>query len=355
MKDIQIIVTKKVASVEGTPIIVCGNSDYTLSFTFDDEWSNEQNKVARFNYSKNGLKRHIDEPIKNNTCKVPKLLGIGLVKVGVYAGDLKTTTEAKIKCHKLILCDDADTMDEPFKNLYEELKKEVTDLEKDTIKELDVVNLSTCESGVYLTSTIRYNKAVISQPFTEMIPAKALLIVEKTVIGTSFEWLSSAYILAGLSNAYGEFENEFVKYEFSSFATKDYVSQAIGKLESGTIKYLKDVNIWELSEGIYYLNGTCWLHSSRAWRIPLTIGVFVVIQKMGSGVRYIRLFNGTSIEWQGIECGYTDGTVDNSYYYNVLDTSSGYTKKEVDTLLETLKTELQGDIEDISALVGGAE
>lgn len=129
MKDIKIIVTKKVASVEGTPIIVCGNSDYTLSFTFDDEWKNEQNKVARFSFTKNGLKSFIDMPITDNTCQVPVLIGIGLVRVGVYAGDLKTTTGAKIKCHKSILCDDADTMDEPFKNLYDELLEKIENIE----------------------------------------------------------------------------------------------------------------------------------------------------------------------------------------------------------------------------------
>lgn len=139
MKDIKITVTKKVASVEGTPIIVCGNSDYTLSFTFDDEWSNEQNKVARFSFIKNGLKSFIDMPIHDNTCQVPVLIGIGLVRVGVYAGGLKTTTGAKIKCHKSILCDDADTMDEPFKNLYDELIKYVDEAVRGIAGGLDVL------------------------------------------------------------------------------------------------------------------------------------------------------------------------------------------------------------------------
>jgi hypothetical protein len=125
MEVIKIDVKQKIASVEGTPIIVCGNSDYTMSFTFDDEWNDEKNKVARFRFKKFGLKKFIDMPIHDDTCRVPKLVGIGLVRVGVYAGNLKTTTGAKIECQKSILCDDAEEMAEPFENLYDELHSEL--------------------------------------------------------------------------------------------------------------------------------------------------------------------------------------------------------------------------------------
>ena len=184
MKDIKIIVTKKVASVEGTPIIVCGNSDYTLSFTFDDEWSNEQNKVARFSFIKNGLKSFIDMPINDNTCQVPVLIGIGLVRVGVYAGDLKTTTGAKIKCHKSILCDDADTMDEPFKNLYNEIMKKFS-------KKEDVANKLT-----------EYTTVETDEPYYS---AKAVNEMIATMGG----------VLEG-------------------FASKDYVNELIGGIENGS-------------------------------------------------------------------------------------------------------------------------
>ena len=124
MKNIEITVEKKIASVEGLPEIVCGNSDYTLSFTFDNEWSGDQNKVARFSFSKNNSKCFIDMPIENNTCKVPVLVGIVLVRVGVYAGELKTTTGAKIKCVKSIICDDAEATEEGMQNLYDKVMED---------------------------------------------------------------------------------------------------------------------------------------------------------------------------------------------------------------------------------------
>lgn len=155
MEDIKIIVKDKVASTEGTPSIICGNNDYTMSFTFDKEWNNEPNKVARFRFKKNGIETFIDVPIKDDKCQVPVLLGIGLVRVGVYAGELRTTTGAKIKCTKSILCDDVQEMDEPFENLYDELmeelkKKHDTD---DVITEFDL-NKEYGEHQVYSANAV---------------------------------------------------------------------------------------------------------------------------------------------------------------------------------------------------------
>ena len=103
MKEIEIVVTEKIATVNGTPLIVCDNSDYTIKFAFDTEWAKADNKIARFSFLKNGLNRYIDVPIENDTCNVPILSDIEAVAVGAYAGNLQTTTGAVIKCKKSIL------------------------------------------------------------------------------------------------------------------------------------------------------------------------------------------------------------------------------------------------------------
>jgi hypothetical protein len=193
MKDIKIIVAKKVASVDGTPTIVCGNSDYTLSFTFDDEWSNEQNKVARFSFSKNGLKSFIDVPIHDGTCQVPVLVGIGLVRVGVYAGNLRTTTGAKIKCQKSILCDDADEMVEPFENLYEEIinlikqNEGITEITKDTY-------VTELESGIYRCKN-ENGVALYFNADMEYGLVEGIVIVSH-LEGGSYQWLAIGTDLA---------------------------------------------------------------------------------------------------------------------------------------------------------------
>ena len=103
MKEIGVVVTEKIATVNGTPLIVCDNSDYTIKFTFDTEWAKADNKIARFSFLKNGLNRYIDVPIENDACNVPILSDIEAVAVGAYAGNLQTTTGAVIKCKKSIL------------------------------------------------------------------------------------------------------------------------------------------------------------------------------------------------------------------------------------------------------------
>ena len=103
MEEIRVVVADKIATVSGTPLIICDNSDYTIKFTFDTEWANEDSKIARFSFLKNGLNRYIDVPIENDACNVPILSDIEAVAVGAYAGNLRTTTGAEIRCKKSIL------------------------------------------------------------------------------------------------------------------------------------------------------------------------------------------------------------------------------------------------------------
>ena len=103
MEEIKVVVADKIATVSGTPLIICDNSDYTIKFTFDTEWANEDSKIARFSFLKNGLNRYIDVPIENDACNVPILSDIEAVAVGAYAGNLRTTTGAEIRCKKSIL------------------------------------------------------------------------------------------------------------------------------------------------------------------------------------------------------------------------------------------------------------
>lgn len=102
--NILVGVAKRVATPPSDAVIVCGNSGYTLTFNFDDEWSAETTKIARFVwFSKN--KTYSEEiPFDGNTVEVPILSNTNAVYAGVYAGNLRTTTPAKIVCEPSILC-----------------------------------------------------------------------------------------------------------------------------------------------------------------------------------------------------------------------------------------------------------
>ncbi len=101
---IKIQIENKHATVVDTPVIVCGNSDYSVEFIFDDEWATADVKTARFVYVRGGLVRYEDVVFSGNTAPVPVLANIKEVSVGVFAGDLLTTTPAKIPCEPSIRC-----------------------------------------------------------------------------------------------------------------------------------------------------------------------------------------------------------------------------------------------------------
>ena len=107
MQSINIAVTEKVA-VNTTPgvILVCGNSGYKLTFDFDAEWANLPERTARLVYTKNGGNYYQDVLFTGDTVDLPILSNIDYVLIGVYAGDLCTTTPAKVLCDKSILCGD---------------------------------------------------------------------------------------------------------------------------------------------------------------------------------------------------------------------------------------------------------
>lgn len=122
MADIQISVRSKVAKTVGSPEIVCGNSDYAITFDFDSEWDDYTEKTARFvRYDlKAGQMRHTDVLFSGNTVIAPVLYDTSAVAVGVYAGDIHTTTPARIACARCIT-DGAPAHEDPAPDVYAQL------------------------------------------------------------------------------------------------------------------------------------------------------------------------------------------------------------------------------------------
>lgn len=101
MPILHISVIEKIASYQKRDgDIVCGNSDYLIEFTFDDEWEDYPTKTARFIW--NG--KYYDSEFTGNSCAVPIIKDAEMLEVGVFAGDLQTTTRAQIDCRSSILC-----------------------------------------------------------------------------------------------------------------------------------------------------------------------------------------------------------------------------------------------------------
>lgn len=99
MPVINISVENKIAEADGT-LYVCDNSDFVAKFAFDAEWEAYESKTARFVYNNS----YVDVVFTGNECPVPTISGTYFFNIGVYAGNLHTTTPARVPCKKSILC-----------------------------------------------------------------------------------------------------------------------------------------------------------------------------------------------------------------------------------------------------------
>lgn len=93
MPDINITVAHKVA-VSDTQSIVCDNSDYTVHWTLDDEWSVYDTKTMRTIYMDGTFKDTVfsGAEVELPVCTVP-----GVVQIGLFAGDIRTSRVAILR------------------------------------------------------------------------------------------------------------------------------------------------------------------------------------------------------------------------------------------------------------------
>lgn len=123
-KVIEITIRNKVARIASSPIIVGKNKDYIVRFDFDEDWYKYDTKTARFSQDS----EYQDIIFAGNECSMPALDGGKVVEVGVYAGDISTTTPAYLKVHKSIIDDDGVPAD-PKPDVYAQLMERFNAME----------------------------------------------------------------------------------------------------------------------------------------------------------------------------------------------------------------------------------
>ena len=117
---IRVDITNKRATVAGAPVIVCGNSGYTVEFTFDEEWAGLGPKTARFVYVQDGEVKYQDVVFAGTTVSVPIITNTKEVRVGVFVGELRTSTPAVIPCALSIRCGTG-APDDPTPSQYDQI------------------------------------------------------------------------------------------------------------------------------------------------------------------------------------------------------------------------------------------
>ena len=95
MPEIKIKIRDKRAG--GTGTVICGNSDYTVAWDLDQEWTPYDTKTMRVNLADGTYQ---DVVFAGDTAALPTLSTPGWASVGLYAGDLHTSRRRTCGCYR---------------------------------------------------------------------------------------------------------------------------------------------------------------------------------------------------------------------------------------------------------------
>lgn len=132
---VEVDVSNKIAKLKDKSVVgVCGNSDYVVHFNFDEEWNAYETKTARFKWGG----AFTDVVFDGNECPMPIIYNTNTLEIGVYAGELHTTTAAVVYMKKSVLCDSGVPVD-PTPDVYSQIMEKLNALDSASIMQ-DVLN-----------------------------------------------------------------------------------------------------------------------------------------------------------------------------------------------------------------------
>lgn len=123
MPIINITVKGKVASSD-TKVIVNGNSDYVVNWVLDGEWADYDTKTMRVRFFDGSV---INSIFSGTSCSLPVITETCMIEIGLFAGDLITSTPAVINCIRCIRDDEGPVQDPP-PSIYDQLLAKLNEL-----------------------------------------------------------------------------------------------------------------------------------------------------------------------------------------------------------------------------------
>ena len=161
--------------------IVCGNSDYKIKFSFDSEWRDYTEKTARFIW--NGQFTDVD--FTGDLCPVPITYDTTEIEIGVYAGELKTTTSAFIGCYRSILCEVAKPSEENNRLHINEAKEAADRAEKAAKEAEEAAGKVIIEGGGISAEVERRLSALENDTATRFTTDKTLTLNTDNVLSVN--------------------------------------------------------------------------------------------------------------------------------------------------------------------------
>jgi hypothetical protein len=119
-KQLNIEVRDKIATFKSKNFnLVGGNSDYDVVFDFDEDWENYSAKTAVFVFGKG---KPVYQVFEGNVCEGVEIYNSTMCLIGVFAGDIKTTTPAMVDCVYRSILDEANgTPEPPSEDVYNQI------------------------------------------------------------------------------------------------------------------------------------------------------------------------------------------------------------------------------------------
>ena len=162
-KILHVNVANKAATYQNRDgAIVCGNSDYLLEFSFDEEWAAYQKKTARFEWAG----KYEDVEFEGDTCQVPVIKNTTKVFVGVYVGEepedesMLSSTRCEIPCNLSVRCGAPTAHDDTGENYTNEARgyaasaKESADRAEEAAEQAAIEAAENMNGGKILVDTL---------------------------------------------------------------------------------------------------------------------------------------------------------------------------------------------------------
>ena len=212
---LNITVRNKIATTTDPTTVVNGNNDYTVVFDFDSEWDSLSSKTAMFVYGREEQK-YKTVTFTGNSCVMPALYNTGYVLIGVFAGNIKTTTAAYVKCLPCIRDNDS-TLDTGSGGTIDTGTNDHSQLiNRDIADQHPISSITGLEEALTLTGTtetltpmqvydaIKSGKSVVLQhtfPLIGLLTFASFNIFEeeKGVVSTSIAEYADGYLVGSLA------------------------------------------------------------------------------------------------------------------------------------------------------------
>ena len=156
MKEIHISVREGVAlQTDHTPYIT-GDGEYRAVFDLEKEWEAHPLRTARFQTEGS----YVDVVFRGNQCRVPVFTYARTLEVGIFAGNLRTTTPARIFLREGIRSAWG-SPEAPAPNIYDQLMEALEDNGIVMEQEADGVRLTLRQRGGEQTAFLRYSEVYV--------------------------------------------------------------------------------------------------------------------------------------------------------------------------------------------------